>query len=1209
MTQNAESRSASPSPQSMESRVEPPLARDLASELRAKWQRGERDGIETLGESFDRIKNDEEQLLDLLYHEVLIREEFGEEARVEEFVARFPQIEERLRRQFEVHAAVDHDWRGAGFEPTDDELLNSERHQPTIGADGRTSRLMRLMADFSAPPGYELLEELGRGGMAIVFKARQQNLNRLVALKMILAGQFATEQSLARFQQEAQAVAQLQHPGIVQIHEVGEHHGLPFLSLEYVSGGTLQQWLNGRPLPDETAARLIESLARTMHFAHERGVIHRDLKPANVLLTSNPKRQRGSEPCNPKRQRGRAFQADILARRASEGSEANDGFDPSLARQASMNAASSDSSSSEAPSLADASGDMTRSSLADASGDLAQQTLPLDEFSLSTPDSPLPTPKISDFGLARQLEGNSELTATGQVIGTPSYMAPEQARQAKSSSGVAPDIYSLGAILYETLTGRPPFQAATILQTLEQVRDQEPVPPRQLQPRLPVDLETICLKCLEKSPLRRYPTALALADDLARFLNNEPITARPSGMIERSRKWIHRRPAVAALLALIGTLTVFGWTAILREAGRTNLEALRANQNEATARRDRDQAEKERRIAETERENSRQAQARAEANFLKATEVVTQFSELGNQLQNEARQQRTSSRIFDAALQFYENVLVERGDDPIVRFEAASAYLRAGEIREILGQQERSATLIDRAVELLEGLVAEDNSVAHRRQLALALRLQASNARHFVDLKKAEAAYVRCLTVTESLVRDNPEDIIDLICQGKAHVAFGVMLKGTERVEESLTMHRKAVVIFRATITRCPTSLLKNEELGNPKRERGSERSRNLKSKSLADASGYMARSSLADASGYIFQQAATEDSCQIELTNALHALGSALWYFGRTPEGESIYRECFDLSRTLLARLPNHLTVRILYARSLVSMTRLDTVAGDFDTAAARMDEAARIMDEIVSNFPDNINYLSELLWLWRDRLDLEQRRNNVPMIDRASRMELSLLGNLYPRLPPSTRNDERYALAASRFADWLWQHDKKSEARDYYTVALRVMKEVSDRLPQDATALHQLAWLHAVCPVAELRDIPLAETLATRATSLKPTGPLAWQALGAAQLRARNFTAAETSFRKALTLSPSLESMAALHALLAVTLNEQNQREEAQSELKLATERTPSAPAPQLIRILEECRGSVNQRRPSDREPEPADVSSGSATTKRQDADSSAR
>ena len=475
-------------------------------------------------------------------------------------------------------------------------------------------------------------------------------------------------------------------------------------------------------------------------------------------------------------------------------------------------------------------------------------------------------------------------------------------------------------------------------------------------------------------------------------------------------------------------------------------------------------------------------------------------------------------------MQFYENVLVERGDDPVVRFEAASAYLRAGEIREILGQQEHSATLIDRAVELLEGLVSEANTVAHRRQLAIALRLQASNARHFTDLKKAEAAYVRCLEVTESLVRDNPDDLVDLTHHGKVHVSFGVTLKATSRQDESLALHRTGVAIFRDAVARWPN-----------------------------------------------------EDACQINLANALHGLGSVLWYFDRRPEGALIYRECYELSRTLFARLQNHLTVRTQYARSLLSMTRLDTVAGELDVAATRLDEAARIMNEVISNFPDNINHLSETLWLWQDRVALEQRRNNAIQFDRASRIVLSLLGNLSRRLPLSSRYDERFALETYRFADWLWQQDRKPDARDYYGVALQVLKQVADRYPDDPTALHQLAWLHAVCPFPELRNIPLAESLATHATTLNSNNPLVWQALGAAQLRANNFTNAVESLRKALELSPNTESQAALHALLAVTLQHQNRADDADAELQLASQHAPSVPSLQLARLLQECRNSM--------------------------------
>jgi serine/threonine-protein kinase len=279
-------------------------------------------------------------------------------------------------------------------------------------------------------PGYEILAELGRGGMGVVYKARQVKLDRVVALKMVLSGEHAGRAELARFRIEAEAVARLQHPNIVQVFEVGEAGGRPFFSLEFCPGGSLAERLRGTPLPALEAARLVETLARAMDAAHRAGVVHRDLKPANVLLSA-------------------------------------DG-----------------------------------------------------------------TPKVTDFGLAKRLHDSAGQTATGAVLGTASYMAPEQA-EARKDVGPAADVYALGAILYECLTGRPPFQAATTLDTILQVVSDDPVPPRQLNPAVPRDLGAVCSKCLQKDPRRRYEGARALADDLACFAEGDPVAAGQSGLLDR----------------------------------------------------------------------------------------------------------------------------------------------------------------------------------------------------------------------------------------------------------------------------------------------------------------------------------------------------------------------------------------------------------------------------------------------------------------------------------------------------------------------------------------------------------------------------------------------------------------------------------------------------------------------------------------------------
>jgi serine/threonine protein kinase/tetratricopeptide (TPR) repeat protein len=308
---------------------------------------------------------------------------------------------------------------------------------------------------------YELVEEIGRGGQGVVYRARQRSLNRTVALKIVGLGQWSSTPQLKRFRQEAEAAASLEHPRIVPIYEIGEHDRSCYFSMKFIEGGQLETALERGPIPPRQAAELMAKTARTVQFAHDRGILHRDIKPGNILV--------------------------------------------------------------------------------DQAGE----------------------PHLTDFGLARLMQRESTLTNSHDVLGTPSYVAPEQARgQAKSLTG-AVDIYALGAVLYHMLSGRPPFTGATPYETVRNVLDTEPKNPRALNPKVDVDLATICLKCLEKDPARRYPTAEALAADLERWLRHEPIAARPSGLIIRGRKWLQRNPttalAIVSLTALLVVASVLIW--------------------------------------------------------------------------------------------------------------------------------------------------------------------------------------------------------------------------------------------------------------------------------------------------------------------------------------------------------------------------------------------------------------------------------------------------------------------------------------------------------------------------------------------------------------------------------------------------------------------------------------------------------------------------
>jgi WD40 repeat protein/serine/threonine protein kinase len=404
-----------------------------------------------------------EAALTVAYTEFVLCEELGRRPDPQEWCANFPTFRDSLLQLLQVHRAVRTGFTGpadgGGTLP-----FSAGGPGPAMGRVG----------------GYEVLGELGRGGGGVVYQARQPGLNRVVALKVIRGGPHAGPDELARFRTEAEAVARLKHPNIVQIYEVGEHDGHPYFSLEFCPGGSLKERLAGTCLPPGEAARLVETLARAMDTAHVHRVIHRDLKPANVLL--------------------------------AEGG----------------------------------------------------------------------TPKISDFGLAKKLDEAGQ-TATGALIGTPSYMAPEQAAGKRKEIGPLADVYALGAILYECLTGRPPFKAATPYDTVLQVINEEPVPPTRLQPKVPRDLETICLKCLQKDPDQRYTTALNLADDLRRFLSREPITARPVGLHERFWRWCRRNPTVAMLTMAVAAALIVGMTVSMFFAMSAKASELTARQREAEA--------------------------------------------------------------------------------------------------------------------------------------------------------------------------------------------------------------------------------------------------------------------------------------------------------------------------------------------------------------------------------------------------------------------------------------------------------------------------------------------------------------------------------------------------------------------------------------------------------------------------------------------------
>jgi serine/threonine-protein kinase len=747
------------------------------------------------------------------------------------------------------------------------------------------------------------LGELGRGGMGVVYRAKHIGLNREVALKMILAGSHASVQELARFRAEAEAVAQLQHPNIVQVYDIGEHEGCPFFSLEFIDGGCLTDRIANMPQPPAEAAGITQVLAVAMEYAHQRGILHRDLKPANVLL-------------------------------------ALDG-----------------------------------------------------------------TPKITDFGLAKRLEGDSTHTRTGSIIGTPSYMAPEQAFGQNKEIGPAADIYALGAILYELLTGRPPFQGTTLLETVQMVRTAEPVPPSRLQPRLPRDLETICLTCLRKEPHKRYTNSGLLAEDLRRFLAREPIQARPTPLWERAAKWSRRRPAVAALIVVsslaAATLMAGGWLFARQEAKRAE-EARQltelAQRNEKLAVRRRIEAERE--------------HAWAEKNFQQALAAVdVMLTRVGEKrLAHEPRMERLRRDVLEQALHFYQGFLAAAEKDPTVRSETARAYRRVGDIEDMLGDYKASEREYRSAINLLQELAAKDPQNA--------------------DLRAELAA---------------------------AKNQLGIVLEATGRSREAQALLQDAIEIRSKLVTDFPAVAGYRRGLAGNLHNQGLflQTGNRLKEADLAYGKA-------AHLFGELAAEFPKDADYRLELARTLANRAALLESAGKPQEAEKAARQAVELQRQLVHDAPSNEDHRKELGRGCANLGVLLQRQGRWREAEAAYGEANDTFSKLANDFPQVPDYRHEMATNANNLVELFQACGRWADADREARRAQDLLGRLVAAFPDAPLHQQELARCLDRHGMVLAYMKRPAQAEKSWQQAIALQEELVARFPDQPVYRQELARSH---------------------------------------------------------------------------------------------------------------------------------------------------
>lgn len=850
---------------------------------------------------------------------------------------------------------------------------------------------------------YTVLAALGQGGMGVVWKARQRRPDRLVALKMFRAGDLASPTDVQRFRNEAEVIAQLDHPHILPVYEVGEHDGVHYFSMKLVEGGSLAAHPDSYRADPRSAARLLATIARAVHYAHQRGILHRDLKPSNILLDS-------------------------------EGQ-----------------------------------------------------------------------PHVSDFGLAKRVETDSSLTQSGTLVGTPSYMAPEQTSGNKGAVTTATDVYGLGAVLYALLTGRPPFVGETVLETMEQVKNREPVPPRRINPKVDRDLETICLKCLQKEPNRRYESAQVLAEDLERWLKGEPIRARRAGRWERLRKWVRRRPALASLI-MVSILAVLGLL-----AGLLWHDA----QLEEAARREHDQAEQARRERDAAEESRRWARQAVDDMY---TEVAEKW------LQRQPRLQPLQRDFLEKALRFYQHDAEQDGAVSAVQQRTGMAYYRLGGIQRMLGRHKEALEGDRKALTIFQKLHADaPQEAVYRYQLSACYHALGLELKDTGKLSEADQVLQQAIALCQRLLLDFPDRPQFRDHLAACRITHAGLLADTGRVPEAERAYRETLDMLEKSVGRSSA---------DPKYRNTLATTYDLLSCLLVNIGRPREAEPIIRKALAILEKLATEHPGEPEYrgrwaTN-LQNLGTVLIRSGRAREAQEVYRQALTIETKLVADFPAVPGYRFDLATTQSNFGVLLRAAGQREEAMKSYEQAIAGMKTLAARFPNVILYRRHLGTFHGNMGnllgDMGRHREREEAYRRALEIQRRLVAD-YPKIP-----DYQMDLAQSyeNLGGVCQAMGRLPEAEAARLQALELREKLAATFPAVPRYRRDLAnccWAIA----AGLLESPRPKSgpprraleFAKRSVELDDRVPRHWCVLGAAQYRAGNWGDARETLEKVLQLN----------------------------------------------------------------------------------------